>query len=183
MRKAIGLVAVATILGLAMVSVIPGVGASTAGGGRPACTIRGTSGDDDPLRGTPGPDVICGGRGSDFIDGRGGDDLIFGGPGSDFIIAHAGDDVVRGGAGSDVDIFGGFGDDRLFGGTGRDDVRGEAGRDLISGGPGGDFCLSAIDGHGGDRVRGGSGIDNGDRDPGDHVRSVERVTPYVCFGE
>ena len=149
MRRSIAVATVTGLLGLGMVMVAPGVGARPARDGRPACTIRGTSGDDDPLRGTRGPDVICAGRGSDFVDGRGGDDVIFGGPGSDFIIARAGDDVVRGGAGSDVDIFGGRGDDRLFGGTGRDDVRGESGRDLISGGPGSDFCLSAIDGHGG----------------------------------
>jgi hypothetical protein len=61
-------------------------------------------------------------------------------------------------------------------------VRGDRSRDRIAGGAGGDFCLSAIDRRPGDLVLGGPGRDRADRDPGDTVRSAERVTPYVCFG-
>jgi hypothetical protein len=147
----------------------------------PACTITGTNRDDD-LRGTPGPDVICALRGADQIEARGGDDLILAGAGSDLVEAGFGDDLVRGQKGRDI-LLAGEGRDRVIGGPGRDDVRGELGRDRIVGGPGGDVCLSAMDGHAGDRVVGGEGDDTADRDPGDHLRSVEEVTPNVCFGE
>jgi Ca2+-binding RTX toxin-like protein len=50
----------------------------------PACTITGTSGDDD-LRGTSGHDVICGLGGNDFIQGLGGNDVLYGGSGADVL--------------------------------------------------------------------------------------------------
>ncbi len=51
----------------------------------------------DHLRGTPGRDVIWGGRGNDRIEGLGGDDVLCGGPGADRLSGGAGDDVVDGG--------------------------------------------------------------------------------------
>ncbi len=70
------------------------------------CTRIGSWGRDH-LRGTPGPDVLCG------LDG---------------------DDDLRGLAGADV-LYGGSGDDRLVGGAGRDTFRGGLGRDQILDGP------------------------------------------------
>jgi Ca2+-binding RTX toxin-like protein len=96
--------------------------------------------------------------------------------------AGFGSDTVYGEAGSDI-LFGQEGRDDLYGGAGRDDARGGLGRDLIVGGTGNDFCLSAIDDHPGDRVRGGPGNDRGDHDPGDHVSSVEDLLDFFCFAE
>jgi Ca2+-binding RTX toxin-like protein len=101
------------------------------------------------------------------------------------IIGTDQDDELHGTPGPDV-IYGGPGQDLLDGGPGADTIRSEGGRDGVFGedvgGPGGDSCLSAIDGRPGDRVRGGPGNDRGDADPGDHLRSVETVVDYVCFG-
>jgi len=97
----------------------------------PACTIRGTSGNDS-LTGTPGNDVICGGAGNDVIKGGAGDDVIVGGTGAD---------RIRGDAGKDR-VFGGDGADALLGGTGADQLSGGAGVDLCAGGAGTDTALT-----------------------------------------
>jgi len=164
------------------------------------CTITGTGGDDF-LNGTAGPDTICGLRGDDEIIGRGGadtiyagrgNDLVYGGAGWDTILAGRGQDFVEGGRGfdtlyggqgrlSDV-LLGGPGHDVVVGGRGPDDLRGGVGPDVIRGGRGDDFCLSATDGHPNDQVFGGSGFDVADKDPGDFLRSVERIQSFVCFG-
>ena len=70
----------------------------------------GTSGDDNPLPGTSGDDVIV---------GRGGDDVIRGGGGNDLICGSGGADTVRGGDGDDT-LSGGAGDDDVLGGAGED---------------------------------------------------------------
>jgi Ca2+-binding RTX toxin-like protein len=67
-----------------------------------AATIVGTSGDDDPLLGTPGDDVIVGRRGDDVIRGGGGNDLICGKRGADTLSGGAGDDHLLGETGEDI---------------------------------------------------------------------------------
>jgi hypothetical protein len=84
-----------------------------------AATIVGTSGDDNPLLGTSGDDVIV---------GRGGDDVIRGGGGNDLICGNAGADTLQGGGGGDR-TQGGDGDDTLSGGAGDDGLLGGAGED------------------------------------------------------
>lgn len=124
---------------------------------RPRCTIMGTSGDDVELRGTPGPDVICGFGGDDEIWARQGADIVYGGRGSDILV-------------------GGSGKDRLYGGRGDDFIDGSYGDDLLSGQSGRD-CLAASEGtrqDNGDIVRGGpSRRDHYSADPGDVIIDAE----------
>ncbi len=94
--------------------------------GTPA-TIVGTGGN-DPLFGTPGPDVIVGLGGDDDINGRGGNDLICGGEGNDLIRGRGGQDILDGGPGNDT-LKGGRRRDTLDGGPDNDTLRGGLGRD------------------------------------------------------
>lgn len=126
------------------------------------------------IRGTPGPDVIVGGRGPNSIAGGPGNDLICGGFGRDTISGGRGKDtidgekdrdVVHGGRGSD-EVDGGADRDRVLGDSGNDVVRGGPGdRDLADGGPGDDHVAggsgsfdAAVGGIGRDRVEGGPGV-------------------------
>jgi Ca2+-binding RTX toxin-like protein len=115
---------------------------------RPDCTIMGTAGDDEDLRGTPEPDVICGFGGRDQIFARQGADVVYGGRGRD----------------------------QLFGGRGDDTIIGRGGLDLHSG-QGGRDCLAAEERtrrDRGDVVRGGLGRrDHYSADPGDLIFTAE----------
>jgi Ca2+-binding RTX toxin-like protein len=102
----------------------------------PACTIRGTAGNDD-LRGTPGDDVICGLGGDDSLAGLGGRDHIYGGTGSDRLDGGDAADHLIGGLGADV-LSGGPADDYL---NSKDDV---GGNDAVTGGAGQDICVTDI---------------------------------------
>jgi Ca2+-binding RTX toxin-like protein len=138
---------------------IPG----SAGNERPECTVVGTPRDDDELRGTIEPDVIC---------GFGGDDLIF---------ARQGADIVFGGRGHDA-VLGRSGKDRLYGGRGVDFLIGRGGLDLHVGQRGRD-CLAAAEDmtrDSGDVLRGGAGRDHYSIDPGDIVRSAEVANLRWC---
>ena len=86
-----------------------------------AATIVGTIGDDDPLPGTSGDDVIVGRGGNDVIQGRGGDDRICGNGGVDTLQGGRGEDRLQGGGGDDT-LLSEVGDDRYLGGTGNDTV-------------------------------------------------------------
>ena len=155
-------------------------------------TIVGTPGDDfegaggKNIFGTPGPDVIVGLGGHDYINGWEGNDVVCGGPGSDDLYGHAGDDVLLGEQDNDS-LEGNSGSDRLFlGGTGdfapwweatlRDGNiaagdytiwhEGLPGDDLIVGGKGVDGCITSpgewrgvgmMSGNGGDDVLWGGG--------------------------
>ncbi|HEU4526637.1 MAG TPA: hypothetical protein VFT80_01760 [Actinomycetota bacterium] len=78
---------------------------------------------------------------------------------------------------------GGRGDDRILLQGGADLIVSEdGGVDLLTGGRGNDSCLSAADGRGNDRVRGGPGTDTFNADAGDVVTSVE-VGPTACEGD
>ena len=86
-----------------------------------AATIVGTAGDDNPLLGTSGDDVIVGREGNDVIQGRGGNDRICGNGGVDTVQGGRGDDSLHGGGGDDM-LLSEAGDDRYLGGSGNDVV-------------------------------------------------------------
>jgi Ca2+-binding RTX toxin-like protein len=104
-----------------------------------AATITGTDENDDlePLRGTPGDDVIIAGDGNDVVFGKGGDDVVCGGNGRDEIIGGKGKDLLAGENGRDF-LFGSGGKDKLLGGKGRDYLKGGKGKDKLKGGKGKD---------------------------------------------
>ncbi len=77
-------------------------------------------------RGTPGRDVIRGGKAANRISGGGGDDVICSKNAADRVSGGAGDDLILGGNGDDK-LVGGKGDDRLDGGGGDDTCLGGAG--------------------------------------------------------
>ena len=123
---------------------------------RPDCTITGTPGNDDDLRGTPKPDVICGFGGRDQIFARQGADVVYGGRGADSLVGRSGRD-------------------RLYGGRGDDMIIGRGGLDLHSGQRGRD-CLAAEEQtrrDRGDTLRGGRGRDHYSADPGDLILTAE----------
>jgi hypothetical protein len=105
-----------------------GGGGGGGGGGNPACTIRGTAGN-DTLIGTPDRDVICGFAGNDTINGRGGNDFITGDKGQDTITGGPGNDNLRGGYGNDhLDARDSTnGNDKMDGGRGTDTCMGDTG--------------------------------------------------------
>jgi Ca2+-binding RTX toxin-like protein len=127
------------------------------------CTIIGTE-RSELLRGTPGPDVICGFGGNDRIYGFGGDDILLGGEGNDRIYGGDGDDRAMGGPGRDL-INGNLGVDVLEGGDDRDTINGGGQDDVIRGGEGNDLLNGGshddliFGGPGNDRILAGSGDD------------------------
>ncbi len=74
------------------------------------------------------------------ITGTSGDDELFGGKGSDTMSAGQGADVSSGGAGSDFSVVSSTGNDSWNGGAGRDHLTDFSSIDSISGGPGNDTC-------------------------------------------
>jgi Ca2+-binding RTX toxin-like protein len=123
-RASIVIGALALLLGGVTASAAPASTTETCFGLTP--TIVGTDGDDgenNPIEGTAGDDVIVGLGGSDFIEGQGGDDTICGGPGQDYLFGEVEtvdlDHAVIGLAGNDR-LDGGPGDDGLIGNTGDD---------------------------------------------------------------
>ncbi|HXJ65018.1 MAG TPA: hypothetical protein VNN79_14780, partial [Actinomycetota bacterium] len=106
---------------------VPGAGGGS-GGGNPACTIKGTSGNDN-LVGTAGRDVICGLGGNDTINGKGGDDFLTGDKGQDTVVGGAGNDTLKGGYGNDkLDATDSTnGNDKMDGGRGTDTCTGDTG--------------------------------------------------------
>ena len=98
----------------------------TAVGTAPAandCTISAPAGVvGATLKGTSGPDVICGTSGDDTLSGEGGNDRIYGGGGNDTIGGGTGDDKLYGGDGNDV----------LDGAAGKDQFHGDDGFDQAS---------------------------------------------------
>ena len=133
-------------------------------------TKYGTSGNDNPLRGTAS---------SDSIYGLAGDDRIITDDGDDYVEAGDGDDEVNGypttgnaysfyASTGNKTIYGGNGNDFLFGGSGKNLIYGEAGTDRIYGQDENDKLYG---GEGNDTIYGGSGddfIDGGNGD--DYLR-------------
>ena len=130
------------------------------------------------LGGTPGNDVLKGGRGMDTLWGDGGNDIIDGGDEADEVHGGDGDDIItdhgtpagaadflRGDNGNDV-ISNGTGNDIVFGGAGQDflivgpdftEVFAGEGNDFIIGGNGPDALLGN---EGDDWLEGGEGFDS-----------------------
>ena len=129
--------------------------------------INGTSGKDNPLRGTSGNDSIYGlagddliitDDGEDFIDAGDGDDQVNGYPnqnGSYTYYISKGNKVIHGGNGNDF-LVGGDGNDKIFGESGNDVIYGRGSDDLIDGGTGNDELFG---GDGNDTLDGGVGDD------------------------
>jgi RTX calcium-binding nonapeptide repeat (4 copies)/WD40-like Beta Propeller Repeat len=115
------------------------------------------------IRGTDGPDLLCGGAGDDVIYGNGGDDRIYAGAGHDVVYAGAGNDFVLGGVGEAGDVIdGGPGNDHLEGGTGPDKITDsgkDSGNDSISAGDANDDIVAWDGTLGNDKVDGGDGFD------------------------
>ncbi|MFK7875205.1 MAG: hypothetical protein AB8B71_05425 [Paracoccaceae bacterium] len=80
-----------------------------------------TNGNDGPLFGSSGADLMDGMGGADVLLGANGDDTILGGDGQDELWGQGGHDALSGGAA----------DDQLIGGTGSDFVDGGAGSDTV----------------------------------------------------
>lgn len=132
--------------------------------------------------GGPGPDVLRGTDGRDYLDSRGSDDIIYGLGGNDNspnlfvtgeveggLIGGFGDDTIYGGPGND-DMVGneGFvfeakdkGRDKIYGGGGKDRMHGGFGADVLYGGPGDDPFIADGEERGGalDILYGGGGDD------------------------
>jgi hypothetical protein len=121
------------------------------------------------IRGTPGPDLLCGGPGNDTIRAGGGFDRIYAGNGSDVVFAGPGDDYIEGGTGTDGNtIYGGTGNDYVLGGQGPDriyDYGRNSGDDTITAGPSADLVVAWDGIEGNDTVMGGDGSDTCVVDP------------------
>jgi serralysin len=147
--------------------------------------IYGTSGKDNPLRGTSGNDSIYGlagddriltNDGDDYVDAGDGDDevngyqntggsysyypttgnkTIYGGNGNDFLHGSSGTNIIYGESGDD-EIYSLGGNDKLNGGDGNDYLSSNDGDDLLDGGNGNDTLYG---GSGNDHLTGGNGND------------------------
>ena len=150
-------------------------------------TKYGTSGNDNPLRGTTGNDSIYGlagddriitDDGDDYVEAGDGDDevngypttgnaysfyastgnkTLYGGNGNDFLVGGSGKNLIYGEAGTDR-IYGQDDNDKLYGGDGNDTIYGGGGDDLIDGGNGDDY-LSKYSEKGFGNFIGGAGND------------------------
>lgn len=135
--------------------------------------------------GTPGPDTLVGGAGTDLIYGLAGDDVLRGGSGADCVAGQDGDDHLFGGSGADF-VFGGTGADAIDGGSGKDALYGEAGDDRITGGTGNDVIDGGpgrdvlSDSSGRDAFAGGPGNDH--IDARDRSRAGRRIADRVSCG-
>jgi serralysin len=110
----------------------------------------GTSGNDNPLRGTSGNDSLYGLAGDDLILTEDGEDYVEAGDGDDEINGYDGTGgsytyypvlgikTIHGGKGNDF-IVGGADGDVLYGDEGDDQLYGRNGNDILSGGLGADY--------------------------------------------
>jgi Ca2+-binding RTX toxin-like protein len=115
------------------------------------------------IRGTNGPDLLCGGPGNDVIYGNGGDDRIFAGNGHDVVQGGPGNDFILGGIGTAGDnIDGGTGNDFILGSPGPDritDFGPNSGNDTIAAEAGTDDLVAWDNVKGNDTIDGGDGSD------------------------
>jgi Ca2+-binding RTX toxin-like protein len=148
-------------------------------------TKYGTSGNDNPLRGTSendflyalaGDDLIITDDGDDYVEAGDGDDqvngypglkgaytyynakgtlTIYGGNGNDFLVGGEGNDKVFGESGNDI-LYGRGGNDTIDGEDGNDTIDGGSGNDILRGGIGNDLLIT---GEGNDTAYGGDGND------------------------
>ena len=110
--------------------------------------ITGTNGNDNPLNGTDGDDLIL---------GFAGNDVLFGGLGNDVLIGGLGNDQLNGGLGNDM-LFGNEGTDTLNGNEGNDTLNGGTENDTLNGGVGDDtYTFGLADGSDTINEAGGAG--------------------------
>lgn len=131
-------------------------------------TKYGTSGNDNPLRGTSGNDFLYGLAGEDLILTDDGDDYVEAGDGNDQVNGYPGLNgaytyynakgtlTIYGGNGNDF-LVGGEGNDKIFGEAGNDILYGRGGNDILDGGDGDDTLNAQSDGK--DSLYGGNGND------------------------
>lgn len=104
----------------------------------------GTTGDDTPISGTPGKDILAGLAGNDIIWGLDGNDTLDGGQDNDTLLGGAGNNILYGDAGNDtLDITLG-GTDTAMGGAGEDTIVASTALtkgDIVDGGDGFDTLL------------------------------------------
>jgi serralysin len=110
----------------------------------------GTTGNDNPLRGSSGNDSLYGLAGDDFILTEDGEDYVEAGDGDDEVNGYdgiggaytyypvTGVKTIHGGNGNDF-IVGGSDGDALYGDEGNDQLYGRNGNDILSGGWGADY--------------------------------------------
>jgi serralysin len=110
----------------------------------------GTTGNDNPLRGSSGNDSLYGLAGDDFILTEDGEDYVEAGDGDDEVNGYDGTGgaytyypvigvkTIHGGNGNDF-IVGGSDGDALYGDEGNDQLYGRNGNDILSGGLGADY--------------------------------------------
>lgn len=103
--------------------------------------------------GTPGSDMLTGGRGNDTIRAEDGADTIRLSDGNNLVYGGGGNDTITGGPGNDT-IFAGPGDDLIYGWGGRNTLGGGPGNDTIYGGPDGETIFG---GEGNDLIYSGGG--------------------------
>ncbi|HEY0414113.1 MAG TPA: cadherin domain-containing protein [Allosphingosinicella sp.] len=140
----------------------------------------GDAGDNNPLAGQSGQDLVRGFAGNDVLLGSAGDDRLEGGDGNDVLEGGAGADILDGGAGTDVARYAGspgavtadlaagtvgggdatgdtlVGIEGIEGSAFADTLLGSAAADVLRGGAGDDY----IDGRAGaDQMAGGAGDD------------------------
>jgi serralysin len=167
--------------------------------------IYGTSGKDNPLRGTAGNDSIYGLAGDDRILTNDGDDYveagdgndevngylttgraytyypvtgnktIYGGNGNDFLHGSSGSNIIYGESGDD-EIYSLGGNDKLYGGDGNDYLSSKDGEDLLDGGNGNDTLYG---GSGNDTLDGGFGVNSLFGGDGNDIYYIRSNTDYV----
>jgi len=155
----------------------------------PVCTQT-VNGNNDPLIGTAGKDVLCGDSRNNTIDGGGGPDIILAKGGIDTLTGSLGNDTLDGGPGIDTVSYVGagavkanlatgfatgpgadvlLGIENVTGSSGNDQLTGSPDANLLIGGSGNDVLLgldgadtlNSMDGvNGNDTVNGGPGTDN-----------------------
>lgn len=109
--------------------------------------------------GSDASESVLGGYEEDSIYLYGGNDTASGGFAGDWIEGGSGNDMLGGGYQDDF-LYGEEGNDRIYGGSGNDYIEGGAGGDLMNGGAGDDrFVQDDLREVVGDRINGGSGID------------------------
>ncbi|MGN6578352.1 MAG: hypothetical protein ACTHKG_21965 [Nocardioides sp.] len=90
--------------------------------------------------GTPGDDVLSGGKHPQVLMGLGGNDVLRAGTQGDCLVGGPGNDELHGNNAKDI-LLGGTGDDLLNGGNGADYLDGGDGDDDLDGGNGPDSCI------------------------------------------
>ena len=118
-------------------------------------TIQYFTGNNSPINGGDGNDVLQGDAGNDNINGNGGNDTIYGNGGEDTLNGGDGDNLVLGSSQADT-ITTGNGNDTIYGNGGEDTLSGGDGDNLVLGSSQADTITT---GNGNDTIYGNGGED------------------------